>query len=152
MRPASTRVATAADLATLVAIETACFGDDAWSATTLTQCVGDPLQEVLLAPGGEAYGIVRVVGDTADLDRIATLAPMRGRGMGRVVLQALTERAIERGATRMLLEVAEDNVSARALYSAAGFAEIYRRHRYYAGGSDAVVMECGLPIDGPLSR
>lgn len=152
MRPASIGVATAADLATLVAIEAACFGDEAWSATTLTQCIDDPLQEVLLSLGGDTYGIVRVVGDTADLDRIATLASVRGRGLARAVLQALTELAIERGAVRMLLEVAEDNISARALYGAVGFTQIHRRHRYYAGRIDALVMERGLPIDGPLAR
>lgn len=144
MRPASVRVATAADLTTLIGIEMACFGDDAWSATILTQCLDDPLQEVWLSSGGEAFGIVRVVGDTADLDRIATLGPARGRGLGRDVLQALTQRAIERGATRMLLEVAEDNTSARTLYATMGFGEIHRRYRYYSGGSDAVVMERAL--------
>lgn len=152
MRPAATRVATAADLPTLVAIEAACFGAEAWSAAILTRCIDDPLQEVLLAPCEDAYGIVRVVGDTADLDRIATLAPARGQGLGRAVLHALTERAVARGAERMLLEVADDNTNALALYDAVGFVEIHRRRRYYPGGSDALVMERGLPIDGPLAR
>ncbi|MGJ9421929.1 GNAT family N-acetyltransferase [Aeromicrobium sp. CF3.5] len=152
MRPAPTRLATAADLAALLAIETDCFGDGAWSGPTILRSIEDPLQEVLLSTRGDAYGIIRVVADTADLDRIATLAPVRGQGLGRAVLQALTDRAISRGAQRMLLEVSEDNTSARALYDAVGFTEIHRRRRYYRGGADALVMERGLPIDRPLAR
>jgi ribosomal-protein-alanine N-acetyltransferase len=48
----------------------------------------------------------------------------------------------------MFLEVAEANAAARALYAAAGFAEVGRRRRYYADGGDALVLRRGL---SPLS-
>ncbi len=44
----------------------------------------------------------------------------------------------------MFLEVATDNAPALALYTAAGFVEVGRRRRYYAGGSDALVMRLVL--------
>ncbi len=146
------RVATTDDVDALLALETDGFGTGAWSDATLLRSIGDPLQVVLLTPGGDAYGIVRVVGDTADLDRIVTLATARGRGLAGSLLRALIDQATGRGAERMLLEVADDNVGARALYSSAGFTEIHRRRHYYPGGVDALVMERGLPIDGPLAR
>jgi ribosomal-protein-alanine N-acetyltransferase len=49
-----------------------------------------------------------------------------------------------RGAAAMFLEVSDRNLPARALYAAAGFAEVGRRRRYYADGSDALVLRRGL--------
>ena len=141
MTPSSVKRATLDDLATLQSIEDACFAAAAWSGRTLQQSVEDPGQDVVLTTTGDAYGVVRVAGDTADLDRIAALPSVRRRGVGREVLSVLTDRAVRRGAVRMLLEVAEDNVAARALYDSTGFSEIHRRRRYYPGGVDAVVME-----------
>jgi ribosomal-protein-alanine N-acetyltransferase len=44
----------------------------------------------------------------------------------------------------MFLEVATNNWAARALYSAAGYAEVGRRRRYYPDGSDALVLRAPL--------
>jgi ribosomal-protein-alanine N-acetyltransferase len=44
----------------------------------------------------------------------------------------------------MFLEVSERNAAARALYAAAGFAEVGRRRRYYADGADALVLRRDL--------
>ena len=51
-------------------------------------------------------------------------------------------RAGEAGAARTLLEVAEDNVAARNLYSAEGFAVVGRWPRYYRrqGGIAAAAL------------
>ena len=52
------------------------------------------------------------------------------------------------GAVRLFLEVAEDNVAARALYERAGFGQIGRRKAYYAapdgGRTDALVLALDL--------
>ena len=52
------------------------------------------------------------------------------------------------GATRLFLEVADDNVAARGLYERTGFDPIGRRKAYYAGAdgsrTDAVVMSRDL--------
>jgi ribosomal-protein-alanine N-acetyltransferase len=55
------------------------------------------------------------------------------------------EAAAAAGAARMLLEVAEDNAAARALYAAAGFAPAGRRPRYYPDGRDALLLAAILP-------
>ena len=41
----------------------------------------------------------------------------------------------------MLLEVADHNTAAIALYGSFGFGTISRRGRYYPDGADALVME-----------
>ena len=60
--------------------------------------------------------------------------------------------AAARGATRVFLEVAEDNLAARALYERTGFVEAGRRPGYYAaadgGRRDALLL--ALNLTGPL--
>lgn len=135
------RRASTEDVLRLLAIEVACFGADAWGTSLLESAVTDPHQDVLITTSGDAFGVVRVAGDTADLDRLATLPEARRRGVGRDLLAQLTDHAGRRGAARMLLEVAEDNSGALALYVDSGFVEIHRRSKYYPGGIDAIVMQ-----------
>ena len=55
----------------------------------------------------------------------------RGAGLGRAMVDAVVERAQERGCRRIELDTQEDNAAARALYEAAGFVSsgpFYRRH------------------------
>ncbi len=135
------RRASIEDVTTLLAIEAACFGVEAWGASLLEAAVADPHQDVLITTSGDAYGVIRIAGDSADLDRIATMPEARRRGVGRGLLTQLTDHAARRGARRMLLEVAVDNAGALDLYARFGFTEIHRRRGYYPGGIDAVVMQ-----------
>jgi len=50
----------------------------------------------------------------------------------------------ERGGTAVFLEVATGNTAARALYKKFEYIEVGRRRRYYADGSDAVVLRMNL--------
>ena len=52
--------------------------------------------------------------------------------------------AAARGAAAMFLEVSESNLAARALYEAGGFARAGLRRRYYADGTDALVLRRDL--------
>jgi ribosomal protein S18 acetylase RimI-like enzyme len=61
------------------------------------------------------------------------LPPLRGRGLGRALLQAAMTLARERGADRMDLGTSEDDVAARALYERLGFTN-------REGGADGPVM------------
>jgi RimJ/RimL family protein N-acetyltransferase len=62
---------------------------------------------------------------------IAILAPARGRGGGRALLDAAKEHARSCGAHKISLEVWTDNTRAIALYAAAGFeVEGLRRDHY----------------------
>lgn len=138
------RPATPGDVLALLALEVECFGMSAWGAVSLQSAIDDPAQDVLLTATGDAYGVVRVVDGTADLDRIAVRPVVRRSGVARGLLHELTDHAVRRGARRMLLEVAADNDGALALYGAAGFEEIHRRRGYYPAGVDAVIMQRSL--------
>jgi ribosomal-protein-alanine N-acetyltransferase len=60
--------------------------------------------------------------------------------------------AAARGAAAILLEVATDNTTARALYASAGFVVIGRRPRYYPGGGDAAIMRALLHPSGATTE
>ena len=81
-----------------------------------------------------------MAGDVADLMRIAVAEPDRRSGIASDLLVALQDTARQAGAERMLLEVAESNVDARAFYAAHGYTEISRRPAYYADRGDALVL------------
>ena len=70
------------------------------------------------------------------------------RGHGRALLVALADWARQRGDAALWLEVRQSNAAGRALYAAAGFAEVGLRRGYYPDQhqrrEDAVVMR--LPL------
>jgi len=138
------RVAAEQDAARLAELEAACFGADAWSARLLSAELIAPGRTVLVDEADDgllAYGSITVLGDVADLTRIAVDPGHRRRGVAARMLDELLVRASRSAATRMLLEVAETNATARALYARAGFAELARRRAYYADGGDALVLQ-----------
>jgi ribosomal-protein-alanine N-acetyltransferase len=78
------------------------------------------------------FVLARVAADEAEILSIAVAAEDQRRGLGHRLLDRAIGELRPRGATRLFLEVAADNVAAQALYAALHFAEIGRRCRYYA--------------------
>ncbi len=141
------RAATVDDVAAVAALERVCF-DDPWGPDSVASEIGAADRIVRVAAGAsgvQGWSSTSVVAETADLLRVAVDPAVRGRGLGRVLVDEVLRTAAEAGADRVLLEVAEPNTPARALYAATGFREIHRRRRYYAGGADALVLERVLP-------
>ena len=141
------RAATLTDLAALTEIETACFGDDAWTSSLVEDELSVATRSVLLSCDDAAvvgYGSIMVVDDVADLQRIAVLPEARRVGLGSELLDVLLAKASGLGATRILLEVAASNDHAIGLYESFNFEVIARRRRYYADKTDALVMELAL--------
>ncbi len=136
------RPATTADAARIAALEVLAFGAHAWSKDLVLAELAAPLRHALVL-GDEPLGwaSVQVVGDVADLTRIAVRPDERRRGLGQRLLDDAWRCAGDAGAERMLLEVEASNDAAIGLYTAAGFVEIDRRRDYYAGGGTAIVME-----------
>jgi ribosomal-protein-alanine acetyltransferase len=138
------RRATLDDIASIAAIETACFGSSAWSETLVADELRGERSVVLVSDDVTAYGAISVTGDVADLDRIAVLPGSRGHGLASGLLAELVDLARDLDAERMLLEVAADNVAAIGLYEAHGFDTIATRRGYYAGRVDAWVMQLDI--------
>lgn len=142
------------DLAAIMAIETALFPTDAWSAGTMAAELAGPHGYYLVAQaedgGIDGYaGLLAPRGSgQADIQTIAVVERARRRGLGRTLLSALLGEARTRGASEVFLEVRADNPGARALYEKLGFAEIAVRPAYYQpDGVDAVIMR--LPLAAP---
>lgn len=149
---AAIRVATPDDLEALVDLEEVCEGTAAWSRALIEEGVAGRLPSTswLIAtaeapdepPAG--YAVLAVVDDVAELQRIGVAPARRRTGIASALLDEVLARGTVLGATRILLEVREDNDPALALYAAAGFTEIARRARYYPDGTTAVVMQLDL--------
>jgi [ribosomal protein S18]-alanine N-acetyltransferase len=107
------------------------------------------------------FALSRLVLDEAELLTIALDPEARGRGLARTLLLHHASRVRIAGAMRLYLEVAEDNLPARALYRSLGLIETGRRKGYYpahAGGAhhqksrDALTMVWDLSAFDPTPR
>tara|TARA_R100000365_G_C2748236_1_gene79291 strand:- start:5328 stop:5789 length:462 start_codon:yes stop_codon:yes gene_type:complete len=122
-----------------------CFPDP-WSAASLRGLLKDPSILTLgIERDGQLAGFIMgqtIVGET-DILTVCTNPDLRRQGIAHHLLEAMITRCGERGVSRMTLDVAEDNIAARALYAAHGFTEDGRRPRYYSAKRD-------IPVDGIL--
>jgi ribosomal protein S18 acetylase RimI-like enzyme len=60
-------------------------------------------------------------GEDAALEDLFVSVSARGSGLGRAMLDAVVDAAVERGCKRIELDTDEDNEAALALYTSAGF-------------------------------
>jgi [ribosomal protein S18]-alanine N-acetyltransferase len=88
--------------------------------------------------------LARVAADEAELLTLAVAPEVRRQGVATALLARAMAEARAQAACAMILEVAIGNIAARDLYQRAGFTEIGRRARYYAGGGDALVLRAPL--------
>jgi ribosomal protein S18 acetylase RimI-like enzyme len=73
----------------------------------------------------------------------------RGRGGGRMLLDAAIDHARASGARRLELEVFDDNAPALALYRSAGFEVETTQTRPRGGGPDRTALLMARPVDPP---
>ena len=139
--------ATAARLADIHAAAFAAPWDAAAFEALLDQTGVFALEE----PDG--FILLRAVADEAEILTLAVRPVTRRRGLGARLVSEGGTAAATRGATRLFLEVADDNAAALALYARAGFAEAGRRPGYYArpdgGRRDALILALNLPVTLP---
>ncbi|MBQ9714361.1 MAG: ribosomal protein S18-alanine N-acetyltransferase [Clostridia bacterium] len=137
------RDSTEKDLSKLMLLERECF-DDPW---TIEMMKGEFSRVgfcgVLAELDGEVVGYACGFSlfEDSELLKIAVRDEVRGRGIGGLILDGLTERAMALGAQRMFLEVRASNGSAIRLYASRNFAKTRIRKRYYADGEDALEMK-----------
>ena len=139
------RDSTAVDLPLLAGLHMACFkdglGGEVWSEAAIGRILALPGAFGLLAiavphagaasPAPAGFLLGRAI--VSDVEVLSLGVPdfWRGQGVARALLSAAVHRARGLGAERILLEAAEDNAAACALYAAEGFAVIGRRPAYY---------------------
>jgi ribosomal-protein-alanine N-acetyltransferase len=117
------------ELAQALAVLHAEAFDTPWSASAFADLLGQV--GVVLEGDNEGFILIRTVADEAEILTLAVRQAARRQGRGARLVRTATVRATAAGATRMFLEVAEDNAPARALYGSLGFEPAGRRPRYY---------------------
>jgi [ribosomal protein S18]-alanine N-acetyltransferase len=133
-------LASASHAEVLAAIHRASFPPaEAWDAATFATHLVLPGSFGLVDPEG-AMLLARVAADEAEVLTLAVAPALRRQGRARALLRAAEAQAARAGAACLFLEVSVANAAAQALYAAHGFREVGRRRRYYADGTDAVVL------------
>lgn len=127
----------------LARLHAACFiTPRPWSADEFASLLGEDASFLITRPQGILLG--RCVLDEAEVLTIAVDPAARRQGIGQALLADFARQAFEKGAESAFLEVAADNLAARALYAGAGYRTAGRRPRYYrtpdGGLIDAEIM------------
>jgi ribosomal-protein-alanine N-acetyltransferase len=117
-------------------------GQRAWSETEFSAMLCASNAVSVTCDAGFAVG--QVIVNEAELFLIMTKPEHRKQGVGHRILATFEQQAFQNAVRRIILEVADTNEAARALYSANGYQQIAVRKNYYTfpNGShaDAIVM------------
>jgi [ribosomal protein S18]-alanine N-acetyltransferase len=116
---------------------------DAWGANAFALQLGLPGVFALFDQRGGLL-LARVTQDEGEILTLAVAAAARRQGIGSALVAMAMREAAARGACTLWLEVSAANAAARSLYSKAGFVTAGQRQRYYADGTDALVLRADL--------
>lgn len=118
-----------------------------WDAATFETLLGQ--SGVIAVEDRDGFVLLRVVADEAEILTLAVRSSARGQGIGTRLVREGCAEARRQGATRLFLEVAQDNAAARALYARTGFIEAGRRPGYYSRPDghrqDALILALNFP-------
>ncbi len=132
--------ATPIDAAMLAIVHGFAFDpNEAWGPDAIALTLGLPGVFGFLQQGAGMI-LARATADESEVLTLAVVPTERRRGVARTLLAAAKQEAARRGAAAMFLEVSTANVPAKRLYESAGFAAVGRRKRYYADGTDALLL------------
>ena len=150
--PITIRTAALKDLPALVALSQASSQAAHWSSVQWNDIFHTEIPArhawISQSPEGPCGFLVAASGVAAagepaewELENMAVAEACRRQGVGRMLLRQLLMAATESHAGRILLEVRESNLAARALYTASGFQLLARRTGYYeAPAEDALIL------------
>lgn len=155
------RPATIADIQMLMSIEQGSPTAAHWNEEQYRKSLqpnGVPERVSLVIEEGDVKGFIvaQVLGDEWEIENIVVAASAQRRGLGSELVKELLNRARDRGARAIFLEVRESNRAARELYTRSGFVEAGRRRSYYANPpEDALLFRHNFPqelskgVEGP---
>ena len=117
---------------------------DAWSKDSISETNCQPNTRVVVAEEDGAivgYCILYYVMDEGEIARIGVNKELRGRGIGRGLLDDVCDFCRENEIARLLLDVRESNADARRFYEKYGFTiDGIRKDFYDAPKEHAVLM------------
>lgn len=114
-----------------------CFPNKPWSADDFADLKKSGC-DVMASEHG--FVVWRVVADEAEIITIGVHPDARRGGIADAMLTLVESDVKKRGGKKIFLEVAENNVPARALYEHNGYVQVGVRSKYY-DGTDAILME-----------
>ncbi len=146
---------TPADLQAVLAIDRQSFPIP-WSENTYRHELNNVRSTRLLVAEVKHRLRKRVVGyvgfwyvvDEAHISTLAVAPEFRGRGIGRRLLRAALDMAVQMGCRRATLEVRPSNEIAIGLYRSCGFQVVGRRPRYYRDNNEDALIMTLEPIEG----
>ncbi len=95
------------------------------------------------------YAVVWYAATEGELGNLAVSPGRRGQGVGRWLLDWTLQKAAERGAERIFLEVRMSNQAALDLYESRGFVQVGLRRRYYRAPTEDARVMC-LELEPPV--
>lgn len=121
---------------------------DAWTEALFLRELELPFSRTLVAvsvddKGERICGFITfwLVSSEVQLHKIFVEESCRRHGIGRLMLQAMTDQAAVRGISSAVLEVRQGNEAALGLYESCGYRITSARKGYYGrDGRDALVM------------
>lgn len=128
-------------LDSLTNLHAQCFPHRPWSAEEFLDLKKSGC-EIIASDNG--FAVWRVVADMAEIITIGVAPHARRTGIGAAMLAIIEAQSKKAGATKIMLDVAENNTAARALYESNGYVVDGRRPKYY-DGIDAILMSKTLP-------
>ncbi|MGP1676749.1 MAG: GNAT family N-acetyltransferase [Burkholderiales bacterium] len=114
-----------------------------WTPERVTRNLAQPDTLVLTARDAATlagFAIMQFGEERAHLSLLAVRTDYRRQGVGRRMLEWLTESALTAGIASVHLELRESNLGARRFYLQQGYAETVRIPGYYRGRETAVRM------------
>lgn len=123
-----------------------------WTRGVFTDCLAAKHECWVACLEDEIIGhsVLSVAAREAHLLNVCIRRIDQSRGYGRAFVLHMIDRAAQRGAEVIFLEVRPSNHVARRLYDSLGFNEIGRRKNYYptdCGHEDAQVLALQLNLD-----
>jgi [ribosomal protein S18]-alanine N-acetyltransferase len=137
-----------ADGELLATLHGECFPDDPWNAAAMCQVLAMPgaFGMIALDEAGEeprGFLLAQAIAGQCEILGLGVRESARRSGIGRSLLDRLLAEAAAARQT-VFLEVAEDNLPARALYAAAGLVVVGRRPGYYRRRDGSLVAALQL--------
>ena len=140
------RAATPDDIPEIMRLEQAAPSAAHWTREAYEAIArGDaPPRIALVAEGFEGtlcgFVVARIIAEECELENIVVGADELRRGIGAGLLEELARIARNRGAHRVILEVRESNLPARAFYEKFGFQRDGERDAYYSDPVERAIL------------
>ena len=139
----ATRELSASDLKVVQAIEQESF-HDSWAVESWLAELNSSITKYIVL---EQEGIIKgfagfwLIAGEAQVTRVAVAKDERGKGLGKMLTEALVAAAWQEGAEAVTLEVRKSNLTAQTVYAKTGFTVSGVRPNYYEDNrEDAIIM------------